>query len=328
MSKEATPSKGQLHRERLFHSMATRCAEIVDGDDFIRCPLCWNLYSLEDASTGKLSIEHAPSRAVAKVAGCETVTLLTCENCNSSHGTGSDRRLVDYLRDNTVGEDGYFGALYAEVRSEVDGEIGPPIRGEFKFNPDEPAMQTVPVKKQNNPTDLDENRRLQDKPDATDRKWHIRFRIHQNYPEIRRAYLRTAYLYLVSRSTGVFAYSDAGRFVRSLIASDDPPPKSLISISNALPTKVNWWGWIEAPDEMSCIVVKVANQMVIFPRSDEDSGECYERWANVAQDSTDMGFVPPNTHVEMQFVSEIDSIRGRADWAPVAVETEDDSICR
>jgi hypothetical protein len=104
--------------------------KLVKTDDGYLCPLCINIFSVEDLYQGRpnpLTLEHIEPNSI----GGKSV-VLTCKACNNDAGRSIDNALkihTDHKADNI-----------AEARFTLDNIT---LKGKFMFDPDQNSVNSV-----------------------------------------------------------------------------------------------------------------------------------------------------------------------------------------
>jgi len=136
-----------------------------------------------------------------------------------------------------------------------------------------------------------------------------RFSISLNYgyiPSIAwSAYLQVAYLMVYILTGCHYAFTAAGRELRTLITQNKVGDLGACII---IPRTVDavgvggtpWLAEVTEPHGLRCLWVKLAGNVVILPLHDDSMLSCYKAWQDISEQNH-FGLMPRNTHLRLVF---------------------------
>jgi len=230
---------------------------------------------------------------------------LTCRKCNNALGTKYQRNLKHFLIHQLHAYGKYGGSIPGYIHTPDTR----PLRSNIIFTPGSLVVTGVP--KANDPLMTQAHVTAWDDIAAH----HIigyRFSITLEYsyklPIAWAAYLQAAYLTEYIFSDGQYTRCAAGRELRTLVASN-----RLTDLGPCLiePLKIGvggkpWQAAITEPENLRCLWVKVAGNIVVLPWPDDSKLSCYTAWQAVC-DQTSFG-LKPKTTFRLNFWSVADAI--------------------
>jgi hypothetical protein len=205
-------------RKRLFVRQATNFSHVKssfpnlkvspDIPGMIMCPLCFQVVMLDADETSLVSLEHAPpSQLGGKVVG------LTCKDCNNTHGTTLDSKLIEYYRvtRSLVGD----GSRFTNANLQVN-EL-PPIRVNFNIAGNN-SWQMFPIVKASNPDTIAKVNHIFERTQKSPyEKFSLVLQFDQPHDRIVRvALIRAAYLIAFGQFGYGFVVSPALNYIRHL----------------------------------------------------------------------------------------------------------------
>lgn len=197
------------------------------------------------------------------------IRLLTCKSCNSEYGK-YEGHLAEYMR--RLGGD--------FKRSEVTiGDVT--TRAELTLTNSNIAIANIARESANDPKDLIRSAQYAQSMTHGD-EIRLEFSIRIN-PEISKAILRAAYLWLVAFTGYEYAYTRAGRSIRALMRSSEVlyPGNYCLRLVEA-PDVVNngpWHVTLDSPSDLSAFWVKIGGHLVVMPKAESDSSIFERYWS-------------------------------------------------
>jgi hypothetical protein len=123
------------------------------------------------------------------------------------------------------------------------------------------------------------------------------------------AYLHAAYLMANIRTGYMYSFSRAGKVFRKLLLEGNCSQLGacVIPADISLVDSIPWLAEIEEPNNLRCLWIKVAGNIVIFPQPDNtELTALYDVWQQ-ASTSTDFGLKPKGTiHFKLKFFTKRD----------------------
>jgi hypothetical protein len=274
----------------------------------IYCPVCWHKFAPNDIES-KLSLEHVPSTSASKLIKEKSLFTLTCKNCNNSYGTKYQNDLKHFLI-HQLWERGKFDG---QIPIEVSIEGSSPLICNLIWNPIDinKKIEIIGVPKANNPLIIKEHQKLLEKYVETQvQDWKIEFNGNLGYKRINiwTAYIHLAYLVACIRSEYMYAFSEAGKLIRQLLAENIDSqfgwpiiPSQVVDAESWL-----WLAIVNKPKELSCAWIKVAWNIVILPNPEtKDVLTLYKNWREISKD-TSFGISPDAILFNLSFLTNQD----------------------
>ena len=279
----------------------------------IFCPVCWQKFSQADIESN-LSIEHVASTSASKLVKEKNLFTLTCKNCNNTYGTRYQNDLKHFLIHQLWEQGKYDGQFSAEVS--IEGS--PPLICNLEWNPkdENKPIKIIGVPKANNKLISEEHVKILENYVGTQgRGPHFNFNFNFGYKQMNiwSAYIHLAYLTACIKTEYLYAFSNAGRLIRQLLERNTFSTIGWCIIPPQI-VDIESWPWlaiVRNPNELSCLWVKVAGNIVIMPNSDtEDIATLYKNWQEVS-DITNFGISPKNVPLSLSFFTRQDIIEAK-----------------
>jgi len=271
----------------------------------IYCPICWNQFEPADIES-RLSVEHVPSTSSAKLIGEKSFETLTCKQCNNAYGSKYQKDLKHFLI-HQLWQAGKFDG-------KIPGKVTIPGSSALNCNIiwNKKGIQIIGVPKANNPLIIDSHMSMLNKlveKGTSDWSFHLEENLGYNRTNVYNAYLHAAYLMVNIRTGSMYSFSNAGTTFRKLFLERNCSqlgacviPTEILGVKST-----SWTAEIEEPNDLRCLWIKVAGNIVIFPQPDNTQFTAlYNAWQQVSK-STDFGLLPKgNIHLRLKFYTEKD----------------------
>jgi hypothetical protein len=295
-------------REGLFNSLSDKLKQLdISIGDNIYCPLCWNKFSRDDLTSKKLTIEHIPPRKTANLLKENTFTTLTCQSCNNTIGSKYQADLKNFVV--------YQLHQYYKYESPIRGRFGEqdsklrPLESNITWTSDGIKINVV---QEANPVSTIQAYKSMFDHISKNKIEGESFNVTLDYGFTPLttwiSFIQVAYLVLYHLSDCYYAFTKAGKEIRGNF--DD----KLLNIGpcTIIPNNIGvggkpWIAKIVEPDNLRCIWVKVAGNIVIMPLPDDESLSCYKAWQNISE-QTNMGLRPQNTRLKITFLKKEDAL--------------------
>lgn len=287
--------------EQLFRKISEKLRrwDSIIEDDILRCPLCWKTFGPDSLGTD-LSVEHVPPKAAAREVGEKTLKTLSCRNCNNSYGTRYQKDLTNFLKSQLH--------LHGKYDKDIDGSIKVPgievpLRSRIACTPDKIAVRGVP--RANSPATVQQHVSAWNevaKNHATD--WSFTVTLNYGYrPQLAwLGYLEAAYLAAYILTDYTYGFSKVGAQLRELITGGH---SEQIGPCVIVPPIVGvggqpWIARVAKPDNLQCLWVKVAGNIVILPLPTDDDLSCYSAWQQ-GSEQRNSALVPRKANFSLSF---------------------------
>ncbi len=300
----ATNNHKHREREILFGQLnkKLRTLDAFIGDN-IRCPLCWNSFA-PNALQSELSLEEIPPVATAKLIKEKSLKTLTCKRCNNTYGS----QLHSHLKKFLVYQLHQCGKYDKPIQGTItvpDNELIP-LTSNIVLTPKD--LKVVGVPKANAPSSTQNHVSAWDTiANSGTTGWS--FSVTLNYgcslSVAWSAYLQVAYLTIYILAECRYAFTKAGMKLRRLIVGNTINELGCCII---IPPTIGvggtpWIAEVTEPDNLKCLWVKVAGNIVILPLPNDSELSCYKAWQSVSE-KNNFGLSPQKTHLQLVFQSE------------------------
>ena len=274
----------------------------------VRCPLCWRRFGRGDLSD--LSIEHVPPSAAAKLIGEKALKTLTCRDCNNAYGSKYQKDLTNFLRSQLHQHGKYDGAIRGSIKAP---DTGIPLKSNIVWTPGSVLVTGVP--RANDPVTTQQHVSVWDEiANSGASGWSFTVTLNYQFrpPLVWSGYLEVAYLAAYVLTECAYPFTKAGAEIRRLITSGD---SSQIGPCLITPQVVGvggkpWSARVAKPDDLQCLWVKIAGNIVILPPPSDDGLSCYRAWQELSE-QRHFALSPGRMELSLSFGTQDDLVEAR-----------------
>jgi hypothetical protein len=293
-------------KEKLFEDIHTKLAKLDPSvGESIYCPLCWKKFTVESTNS-QLSTEHVPPASSAQLIGEKCLVTLTCKKCNNKFGTEYQNDLKIFLIHQLWQSDKYYGTIPGKITLPNSS----PVRCDIIWNSKE--IKIIGIPKANNPAIIKEHMSILNEIIASKTEdWNFKLDGNLGYKRsnVWNAYFHSAYLVAYIRTGGMYSFSPAGLTLRKCIMDKQCSefgiciiPSQVIGVAGT-----PWIAIVDQPDNLRCLWVKLAANIVILPRPENpELSKLYKAWQQ-ACNTSDFGLLPRDeVHFKISFFTKAD----------------------
>ncbi len=300
-----TANNQKLNKNEILFRQLNSQLRMLDASvgNNIRCPLCWELFTPNDLQS-ELSVEHVPPVATARLIKEKPFKTLTCKQCNHKYGSQYHSHLNKFLI-YQLHQGGKYDKPIRGTIATPDNKLVP-LNSNIVLTPKD--LKVVGVPKANAPLSTRNHISVWNKiANSGTTGWS--FSVTLNYgcslPVAWSAYLQVAYLMIYILTGCHYAFTKVGMELRRLIIENTISELGCCIIT---PPTIGvggtpWIAEVTEPDNLKCLWIKVAGNIVILPLPNDSKLSCYKAWQSVSEQNN-FGLSPRKTHLQLVFQSE------------------------